>query len=145
MGIYKSPHVFGGLCIYVPLVLVLDAVSGSHDPVGSNQWSPTSVPPRTILLILQRDLETTKDKVVVCCGFLDGWRSLSIWFRSGRLTEFSEKGDAMRFTSKSKNTDRCVHASVPARASCGAWHPLHWPHGMSGARLVGCRTQELYK
>lgn len=51
-----------GLCVYVPLLLILDAVSSSHDPVGSNQRSPASVPPHTVPLILQRDLETKKNK-----------------------------------------------------------------------------------
>lgn len=55
------------LCVYVPLLLVLDAVSSSHDPVGSNQRSPTSVPPHTVLVILQRDLETKMDNIQGYC------------------------------------------------------------------------------
>lgn len=51
---------FRGLCVHVCLLLILDAVGSSHDPVGSNQRSPTSVPPNTVLLILQRNLETNK-------------------------------------------------------------------------------------
>lgn len=42
------------------LLLILDAVSSRHDPVGSDQRSPASVPPNTILLILQGDLEATR-------------------------------------------------------------------------------------
>lgn len=38
------------------LTLLLDAMSGSHDPVVSNQRSPTSVPPLSIPLILKRNL-----------------------------------------------------------------------------------------
>lgn len=53
--------VFLCLCVCV-LLLILDAVSSSHDPVGSNQRTPTSVPPYTIPLILQRDLETKKEQ-----------------------------------------------------------------------------------
>ena len=54
------------MCVCVPLVL--DAVSSSHDPVGSNQRSSTSVPPRTVPLVLQRDLETNKDMVRDAAG-----------------------------------------------------------------------------
>lgn len=60
MGIGGCVFVFLCLCVYVPVLAVLDAVSSSHDPVGSNQRSPTSVPPHTVPLILQRDLETTR-------------------------------------------------------------------------------------
>lgn len=45
-------------CVFVCPAFVLDAVSGSHDPVGSNQRSPASVPPLTIPLVLKRDLKT---------------------------------------------------------------------------------------
>lgn len=51
------------VCVRVPLLLLLDAVSSSHDPVGSNQRSTTSVSPFTVPLILQRDLETTEDNI----------------------------------------------------------------------------------
>lgn len=36
-----------------------------------------------------------------------------------------------------------VYISIPARASCGAWHLLHWPHEKSGAQWVGYHTQGL--
>lgn len=57
LWMFESAVVFLSLCVFM---LVLDAVSSGHDPVGSNQRSPTSVPPLTVPLILQRDLETRK-------------------------------------------------------------------------------------
>lgn len=39
----------------------------------------------------------------------------------------------------------CKHCSIPARASCGAWHLLRWPHEKLVAQWVVYRTQELHK
>lgn len=58
----KCVLVFLSMCMYVALLLLLDAVSSSHDPVGSNQRSPTSVPPLSVPLVLKRDLETGKEQ-----------------------------------------------------------------------------------
>ena len=63
--VYKNMCIvcFSCLFLYVPYLPILDAVSSSHDPVGSNQRPPASVPPLTVPLILQRDLEMRSDNM----------------------------------------------------------------------------------
>lgn len=69
---------------------------------------------------------------------------LNCWIFNGRwVCHPIARCSTRRVIKVNIKTQTDVHISIPARASCGAWHPLHWPHGKSGAQWEECRTQGL--